>query len=105
MKLTSKIFILSALMHGSFSAFASTGATSAINCKVSELWALEGDNDLYARVICERGKIDVVAKSESVKSVLQAAKVSDKTVYVLVDADDAFKKTETSHKIWRVELH
>ena len=101
MKSITKTSIVLAVLLGSFSAFASTGAT---NCKVTELHAIEGDNDQYATVKCDSGVVTVLAKSESVKAILVAAKVADKKLNISVSADYAFQKSETLHTIEKVEL-
>ncbi|MES2801194.1 MAG: hypothetical protein V4654_01775 [Bdellovibrionota bacterium] len=102
MKSILKNLIMSAILCIAPSVFA---GTSALNCKVKSIHALEDDNDQYAEVVCASGTLSVFAKSDSVKSILISAKVSNGEINISVESDDAFKKTGTLHKIQRVELN
>ena len=97
-----KSFIVLAVLIGSFSAFA---GTSAMNCTVTSAQASEGDNDQFATIECGSININVVAKSDSVKATLLAAKVADKKISIVVDADNAFQKSERLNKLIRIELN
>ncbi len=99
---TISIFITSVLMVCSFSTFASTGS---INCKVTSLHAIENDDDLYGTVKCESGSLAILARSESVKAILLASKVSDKSLNISVSTDNAFQKNGTLNTVERVELN